>query len=231
MYSMVSIDLVRRARQVHMLPIIGYVGWCILTYGWSDVPELSLLKLVALVLVLPAALLGGYSWVATRQIERGLDFLWPFAVFALFAWVFGHDDSAYVGGNVLQAGATGSPNFLGFILATSTPIVFLCLYRTWAVIRKRILWIIVLAAAIMALYESGSRASYLIFVPIACGFVAAINRKVFWVLFVSFTWIASIVLLAAPEFTESLIIRRIIKKQDPHEAVFYNPRTTMGGVL
>ena len=216
-FSMFSAHKINRLRPNHTLAMIAYVGWCMLTYAWSDVRDLSLMKLVALVLVVFSAFMGGHRWVAERQLERGLDFLWPYALLALVAWVFGHNDPGKVGGYVVVAGATGNPNFLGVIVATSTPIVFLGLYWNGADTQKRLLWIAILAVYIVILYQSVSRASYLVFVAIACGFLAAhrIDRKVFWAVFV--VLITSIVLVTAPQFTGSLVQRNIVKNEDPDE--------------
>ena len=62
-----SAATIRSSQPALTVAVIFYVGWCILTYGWTKVPDLSLMKLVALALVVFACFRGGYQWIAEHE--------------------------------------------------------------------------------------------------------------------------------------------------------------------
>src|ERR1043166_3897691 len=137
----------RRLSPTVTLVVAGYVGWCMLTSSWSEVPTLSFMKTIALVLGMGAALGGGFRWTTTHDVVESLDFIWPYAALALLAGPLG-GSGAWRGGNetvTLYAGATTNPNFLGFIIATSAPLIFWRLYRAWRNPSRRLLWMAALA--------------------------------------------------------------------------------------
>lgn len=206
-----------------VMALIGYVGWCSLTYAWSDVPSLSSMKSVALALVIFAALLGGYHWMAHHEIARGLDFLWPYAVLALMAGLGGSPGPIYESDAlVLYDGATGNPNFLGSIVATSTPIILWRLYRSWTDKRVRMLWLAILAAYLVVLYLTTSRASYLIFFGVLAGLLVALGARRVALVAAASALALALFAAAAPEFSESLAQRNVYKQYGGDGEILYS---------
>ena len=211
-----SVSHIRASLPAFTVAVVGYVAWCALTYGWSKVPDLSLMKTIALVIVVFACFRGGYQWVAEHKAGNGIDFLWPWTILALVAWLSGTaETSTEVGDSfVLHQGATGNSNFLGLILATSTPILLLQAHRNWANFPRRMIWLALLAICTYGLYQSGSRASYLLFVSVACGLLAAQGAGRAVIVPVVIAVIAGIVTVAAPYLSDQVIQRNIYKDPD-----------------
>jgi O-antigen ligase len=217
-----SASRIRSSVPAFTIAVVFYLAWCTLTYSWSKVPDLSLLKIAALVMVVFACFRGGYQWVAEHEAASSLDFLWPWTIVALMAWISGTAESSIqIGENMsITSGATGNPNFLGFIMSTSTPVVFFYTYKNWESIRSRVLWLALLALCIAGLYQAGSRASYLVFVSVSCGLLAAqgVGRVV--IVPVVIAVIAGIVSAMAPYFSDQFVARNIYK--DPESGdIFY----------
>ena len=104
-------------RQDVGLAIAAYVSWCVLTYFWSEVPELTLLKSGALALVGMGLFAGGQYWVVRLGLERALDYLFPILILALFAGVFGQEAIEQSSeGLTLYEGLTNNPNMLGSLM-------------------------------------------------------------------------------------------------------------------
>lgn len=204
------------------ISLIAYIVWCVLTYGWSLVPDLSLLKIIALLMVVFACFRGGYRWVEEHSPQHGLEFLWPITLIAIPALFAGGAETAYEVGSsiVIYSGATGNPNFLGFIMAMATPVVFVNLHRDWGNIQRRTLLTLLLLLCVYGLYQSGSRSSYLLFVSIACGVLASQGAGRIVLVPVLFAIVAGIASVAAPYFTDRIVQRSIYKDTESGDVFF-----------
>lgn len=101
-----------------------FMAWALVTCLWSEVPELSLMKGVALAFVILAGAGGGYLWVRYHPIDSALDALAPMSLMVLAAGVFGLDTINNVGsreGLTMYRGLTGNPNMLGALCAMAFP--------------------------------------------------------------------------------------------------------------
>lgn len=194
-----------------ILALISYAGWCVLTAVWSELPVFSFTKACALVFGLIAALGGGYAWSTRHKTAGSLDFVWPYAALALLAGLIGTGGSETTTGLQLYAGSTGNANFLGFIVATSTPVVLWRLYRSWPTFSTCLLWIGVLFAYVVILYLTTSRSSYLIFAAIVGGFLVGLGARRVAVFAVAFVFAAVFLSIVATQLRDAIIQRNIYK--------------------
>jgi hypothetical protein len=199
----------------------AYLLWCIATLAWSDLPELTFAKLVALVLSSFAALLGGYDWTKRKSHQPGLGFLWPYAVLSLVAAAISSPGDFVAGTMPLYAGSTLNPNFLGLILATSTLVVIWQLYRFRKVPRLRTATALLLLVMLVVLYFTVSRSAYLIAAGIGTGFLLAIRARRALIILVSVGWSVLLLSALAPEATQSWVRRNIYKQADVERGLFY----------
>ena len=222
-YLLLSRGALRVFSPTIALALLAYVGWCFMTLGWSEVPTLSLMKAVALTLMVFWGLSGGYHWVTHHERAEGLDFLWPYTILSLLAGLWGgFPEPIYETQEiVLLSGAAGGPNFLGVLMATSIPVILWRLYRDWANVRKRLLWLALLGAYVAFLYLSVSRAAYLLAFTIGSGFVVAmgLHRAVMAALASAFMLV--LVVLVAPEFSDSMVQRNVYKQYGGDGEIFY----------
>jgi hypothetical protein len=213
-YVMLAGHTVRMVNPKVAAALIGYIAWCICTYSWSDVPELTGMKLIALVLVVLASLLGGYHWVAHHELRQGIDYLWPYAAVSLIAGIWDRTPEAAPyesAGVAVYQGATGNPNLLGVMIATSTAIVVWRLYMSWSKVRARTLWFVVLAAYLVVLYLTASRASYLVFAGVLSGLLIALGMRRVALASVVTAVAMTLFLLLAPELTDDAVQRNVYK--------------------
>lgn len=198
-----------------------YVSWCLLTYTWSLVPSLSLLKVAALGVVILAFLLAGHDWVRRHSVSESLSFTWPYVAVSLAAAILGRVQVQWSGDVMLYQGAAANPNMLGSMMASSTPVLIWYLYRDWCNNKRRLLWGALLAACIVALYLTISRSSYLVLPCIVAGFLLAqrIRRRI--TLAVAVTIIGGLTVLVAPDLTESFVNRNIYKYANEQQGIFY----------
>lgn len=98
--------------------------WAMATYFWSEVPELSLMKGVALMFVVLGGLGAGYLWVRHHPLEAALDCLAPMSFMVLGAGVLGRDmiqNPDDFRGLTMYQGLTGNPNMFGVLAAMAFP--------------------------------------------------------------------------------------------------------------
>lgn len=155
-----------------------YVGWSVLTYFWSEVPDLTLMKSFALALVSIGLLAGGQYWVSRVGWRSTLDYLLPMVALAVFAGALGQ---AAVSGSTaeleLYYGLTDNPNMLGSLMNMAVPCVLWQAYRFRDSKKWMAVWLALLALIVGVLLMSIARASILAAV-ITCGmFVAAIGVR------------------------------------------------------
>jgi len=200
-----------------------YFIWCLVTASWSLVPELSLTKSAALGGVMFALILAGYDWARRHDLSESLNFMWGYAAVSLLVGILGPagTPAAPDGSIVLYEGATGNPNMLGSMMATSTPLVVWLLYRDWHDKNRRMLWGALLASYSVILYLTTSRAAYLAFVGILTGFLLALGMRRYISLAVVAASITGILALMAPALTESIVNRNVYKYASEEQGVFF----------
>src|SRR5579864_7741333 len=60
--------------------LLVYCAWCLCTFSWSEVPQLSLAKALAFSLVAVAFVSGGQEWIRERGGLKALTYLAPVTV-------------------------------------------------------------------------------------------------------------------------------------------------------
>jgi len=189
----------------------AYLAWCLCTTMWSEVPQLSLMKSVALALSVPTLFAAGNAWTLESSRAVSLSFLLPIVGLSLFAGLFDPGASTEMGSITIYQGLSGNPNYLGSIVAMSFPYAIWQAYRLEAGSAKRLLWwCIVLALAVM-LYRSGSRASMLAVLAMLGAFIVALSpaRRIMAVSLIGVFALATVV--ALPALHSSLYERFILK--------------------
>ena len=202
-----------------------YVSWCVLTSVWSEVPELSLLKSGALVLVGMGLLAGGQQWVVRLGWERALDYLFPVLILALFAGALGQEAIEQTSeGLTLYEGLTDNPNMLGSLMNMAVPLLLWQSYRSRGKQRQFILWVGLLAVVLGVLLLSVSRSS-IIAALITCGVflaVVGIRRNALLYAFAAILLGGSFV--AVPGVYETLELRYVNKAAQGSDIDILNSR-------
>jgi O-antigen ligase len=160
------------------MALLIYCAWCITTYSWSDVPQLSIEKAVAFSLVAVAFVCAGQDWVRERGSLKAIACLTPVAATALFAGVIGR-----VGGGVptkqqgmeLYQGLTNNPNMLGSLIVMALPVLFWTAYKYRTKPQIRWLWFALLALAVILLARTYSRAAILSAGMLGIGFCLSLR--------------------------------------------------------
>jgi O-antigen ligase len=197
-----------------------YCTWCAVTTMWSEIPDLTSAKAGALILTVFACVWGGHQWGMRRGQPPSLGFLWGYCALAGLAAVSGGEEFAAYD-MPLYAGATANPNFLGLLLATSTPVMIWELYRRWQSRWTRALLLLAITMCVATLYFTVSRSAFVIFAGVMTGFLMAqrMRRAVFWTLTV--VWMSLLAVALAPEAGDNWIQRNIYKQSDADLGIFY----------
>jgi O-antigen ligase len=140
--------------------LLAYCIWCMLTSIWSEVPELSVAKSTAFVLVSLTFVSAGYFWIEKRDKLNAIRYLVPVATLALFAGIMGNN-AATIGANLKIYGGLTHPNALGAMIVMSLPVLLWIAYKERKKPLARWIWIALVAVALAVLMRSGSRASTL----------------------------------------------------------------------
>jgi len=156
------------------LALAANVGWAVLTYSWSEVPNLTLMKSFAFALVSLSLLGGGLVWVSRAGWRRTLDYLLPILGIAMFAGVLGQGAIVQIGTDLnLYQGLTGNPNMLGSLMNMAIPCVLWQAYRFRESKKWLVFWVGLFALIVGILLLSVSRASILA-AAITCGMVLTV---------------------------------------------------------
>jgi len=140
--------------------LLAYCIWCMLTSIWSEVPELSVAKSTAFVLVSLTFVSAGYFWIEKRDKLNAIRYLVPVATLALFAGIMGNN-GATIGANLKIYGGLTHPNALGAMIVMSLPVLLWIAYKERKKPLARWIWIALVAVALAVLMRTGSRASTL----------------------------------------------------------------------
>ena len=142
--------------------LLAYCIWCMLTSIWSEVPELSLAKSTAFVLVSLTFVSAGYFWVEKRSNANAIGYLIPIAILTLCAGLMTRAHSeATVGGTLKIYGGLTHPNALGAMIVMSLPVLLWIAYKERKKPLARWIWIALVAVALAELMRTVSRASIL----------------------------------------------------------------------
>jgi O-antigen ligase len=158
--------------------LLFYCTWCLTTYTWSEVPELSIAKAAAFSLVSLTFASAGYDWVCERGTVNAINYLFPVAMIALFAGIGGG-----VNGNVAQRGLqfyeglTDNPNMLGSLIAMATPILLWNSYKFRTRPQAKWIWIALVAVAAVMLLRSQSRAAMMSAGMLGLGFCLSLKLR------------------------------------------------------
>lgn len=174
-------DLLGLLRRPLFWMVMAYGLWGVATVAWSEVPIISLAKSLVFLWVVVAMLAAGYAWVMRHARIESCDFLWMMAIPSLLASLLGQSEENLDTGSVVYAGLTGNPNFLGFVLATSSVWLIWRAYRASPHSRRVAgLWLGLLALDVYYLLMSHSRASLLIFLFVAFGMALGLGKVRKW---------------------------------------------------
>ncbi len=106
--------------------LLVYCAWCVITYTWSEVPQLSIEKALAFSLVAVAFVSAGQAWIYDRGSPNAMSYLAPVTVVALFAGLGGRADLGAMTqqhGIELYEGLTDNPNMLGSLICMAIPLL------------------------------------------------------------------------------------------------------------
>lgn len=160
---------------------LTYGLWCISTALWSAVPMLSALKASALLLLMIAMFAAGQGWLRLVALRDAINYALPMSALALFAGIAGQASMAAqveLGtGLIAYQGLTTNPNMFGSIMTMGLPVLLWGAYRGWRAGRPLSLWSLLLAAVLIFLFLSRSRASMLASMGTICGFVFALRSQ------------------------------------------------------
>jgi len=187
-----------------------YMFWCTSTSMWSEVPQLSLMKSIALIVTIPVLFGAANAWTFHSERNAPFGFLLPIVILGLFAGLF--DRGAAIQGGTIETyqGLTGNPNYLGAIIAMGFPYAIWQAYVTRSTRNRFFLACGVLAGLSIVLWFAGSRASMLCVLMILGGFILALGRgkrTIAYSLIILLTGVA----VAVPVIQTSIYERFVLK--------------------
>jgi len=204
-----------------------YILWCVTTYFWSDVPQLSISKAIAFGVTATVFISAGQFWVSGWRHDSPLSFLQPVLLVALLAGLGANGPTQPLDAEVqIYRGLSGNPNYLGMLVATSFPLALYFAYQTnrerRSVLAQLLSLALLLVLAIL-LWKSGSRSSLLCVLATLTLFFSAFmtDTKVFVLIAAGF--VAFSVPIVAPDIQQGVYTRFVVKGAD-NEDIFYTRR-------
>lgn len=205
---------------------MSYFFWCISTALWSEVPMLSLLKSLAVLITVLTFVSGGHYWAMYLRPDKPFSYLAPLTLLALIAGIGQRGNTAFVetgAGFDLYQGLAGNPNFLGMMIAISFPYV---LYQAYLSVFERsqtskcFVSFGVIGILAVLLWLSASRASMLCVLITLMVSMSALtsSKKLIVVFLLAFGVLGTAVI--APEIQKNLYERVILKGAESGD-VFY----------
>ena len=206
-----------------------YGAWCLATAMWSPVPELSLTKATAVLLVSVTFISGGQYWIEARPSASPLAHLLPIAALALIAGLFSRG-SVGADQSFLRQGLTGNANQLGLLVAAGSTYLF---YQAYLAFRsrsvgRRVITSGLILLALVLLWMASSRSAVLCTMVIAlCGFGALRPSKQLLAAIVVGSLVAG-ALVVAPSIQDKLYRQLVIKNEStavtPNSGDVFNSR-------
>jgi O-antigen ligase len=159
--------------------LLIYCAWCMATYTWSEVPQLSIEKSAAFSLLAVALVSAGQEWVYDRGSLKAITYLAPVTAAALFAGLTGNSPGASTmqHGVDLYEGLTDNPNMLGSLIAMALPLLLWSAYKFRTRPQARWFWIALVVIALGLLLRTYARASILSAGVIAIGFCLSLKLR------------------------------------------------------
>jgi hypothetical protein len=167
-------DIGKGYRSAFAKIFLVYVAWCMTTSAWSELPLLSVLKVMALVLTTTIFIGAGYSWSIRQGSEKFAGFLFPLLLVTAFGAMPGPEP--FNVGTPYYQGMALNPNDLGLLAAAALPLpVYMAydLYSRKARKTRFMLWAFTTLLLLAVIWETGSRASMLCAVAVLGGFAVA----------------------------------------------------------
>ena len=156
--------------------LVAYCTWCISTFSWSEVPELSIAKAVAFAFVAVAFVSAGREWIYDRGSLKALTYLTPVTIIAFFCASMG---KTVIGGTGLELyeGLTSNPNMLGSLICMALPLSLWCAYKYWEMPKLKWISLALLAVAIVFLVRTYARSSMMSAAALGLGFCLSFKLR------------------------------------------------------
>ena len=207
MYLLHAGKLFRCLNGVFGLVLFVNILWCLLTWFWSEAPELTGLKAIAFAAVAITTTSGGIEWARTQSSDSVIAGLAPLTFLALFAGIFGF--SAFGGsgevssGNVaMYRGLTGNSNMLGSLAAMGFSYALWRYYlsgRPGTTRGSYFLSVGLLAAMALIELRSMARTSFLSMACISMLYLVAQGKRRLVLYVLAAVFVAGVVFLVAGE--------------------------------
>lgn len=202
---------------------LAMVLWSGTTALWSEVPELSLLKAIAFLIISSTGIALGMAWSRSHSLDRTLDFLLPLTIAALAAAVLGRvsaNSVVYSGEGTFYQGGVGGSNMFGSLLAMCMPLAVWKVFRerTW---QGRAIWGSILVIFILFLLASHARSAMLatLFTLVAFA-IGYRNHQKLIILLGGILLSLAIYLLTPNEVNRA--VQSIAYKQNYSESIFFS---------
>lgn len=152
-----------------------YLVWCLLTAIWSDIPELSLNKIMAAALVTPGLFMLGFSWGRQQSnVLHSINAFYWLAPLALTVAVSGKVGQGLLEtGQDYYTGLAGNSNNLGWMMAISLPFLVWKAFDHNQSAKQRSLFFLLMGVAVYYLLLSQSRAAMMLAFCAILGFFIA----------------------------------------------------------
>lgn len=155
----------QQARRTSVFALLTiYLAWCLLTAIWSKIPELSLNKAMAAVLVTAGLFMLGFVWGRQQsdflQSINALRWLAPLALTVAVSGKVGQ--GLLETGQDYYTGLAGNSNNLGWMMAISLPFLVWKAFDHNQSAKQRSLFFLLMGVAVYYLLLSQSRASMIL---------------------------------------------------------------------
>lgn len=218
------------------LVLLAYAGWCAMTWIWSEVPELSILKSLAFLLVAIAFVSAGQWWVYERGSRRALDYLAPLTAMVMLAAFSGGDNAVDIekGGTgqlELYQGLAGNPNTFGILVVSILPFLLWGAYRNRAHPRKKWIWMALVAVAVIFLVRSHARAAIVAAILLGMGFCVSLKLPRTSLVLVLIAGSLFTAAVAGTSFFDAIYEEYVLKGATQEYIFRYSQGASTGGIL
>lgn len=212
-YLLLNKKLLRSIPPLLLLVLTFYLGWCILTTLWSEVPILSFMKSTMFLLTIMTFVSAGHLWAKKFASSKALNCLCWVVIIGFLAGILGkgYTSSDIDNGVLLYQGLTHNANMFGELMAMSFPLLLWTLYRHWKEPKERWRWGALLGICAFFLVLSGSRSATMMVLIILFLFLLALDfRKKIKILVFSLLTLTFGMLLMASTIT-SFVLTHVYK--------------------
>ena len=200
----------------------AFLTICTLSTLWSDLPRLTGPKAGMYVAVSLCYMSAGAYWLSMAGRRRALDLLWPIPALAILTGLGGAisgQATIKMNENVdLFRGLADNSNFLGILILCALPLLLWVTLRSQTTRIARVLGGLLIAAMVVMLLQTFSRAAFLAVAVLACFALIGMGaRKTAGTLICALA-AASIVTFSFPQLAEHLH-KTYVLKGDPYGAI------------